>query len=157
QVALKDGSLLAGELTQRQLIPDPDNPDRQKKHRVQFKVGNRDLYGIDFRWVDEDQIAVRTHPRGIYLVERSEYGPLIGPPVRVLEGEREVADASSAPSLLPALVAKAARDRQAVRAIEKDEIGAVNYSLESIRLERRKLDYRQKGDPSRDFSQHRQA
>lgn len=157
QVALKDGSLLAGELTQRQVIPDPDNPDHQKKHRVQFKVGNRDLYGIDFRWVDEDQIALRTHPRGIYLVERSEYGPLIGTPVRVLDGEQEVADEASAASRVPALVAKAARDRQAVRAIEKDEIGAVNYSLEQIRLERRKLDYRQKQDASRDFSQERKA
>ena len=157
QLKLKDGSLLAGELTQRQTIPDPDRPDRVLKHRVQLKVGNRDLYGIDFRWVDEDQIAERSRPRGLYLVERSEYGPLIGTPVRVMEGDKQAASGSAVASLLPGLVAKAARDRRAMKAIEKDEIGEVNYALERIRLERRKLDYRQKQDPARDFAPERQA
>jgi phosphate transport system permease protein len=157
QLKLKDGSLLAGELIQRQAIPDPDRPDRVVKHRVQLKVGNRDLYGIDFKWVDEDQIAERSRPQELQLVERSEYGPLIGTPVRVMEGDKQLADASSAAEQLPGLVAKAARDRSTLRAIEKDEIGTVNYALERIRLERRTLDYRQKQDPGRDFAAERQA
>jgi phosphate transport system permease protein len=157
QLKLKDGTLLAGELMQRQLIPDPDKPDHPKKHRVQLKIGNRDLYGFDFKWVDEDQIAERSHPAGLYFVERSEYGPLIGTPVRVLEGDKEVAGTASAASMLPGLVAKAADDRRAVKAIEKNEIGGVNYALERIRLTRRKLDYRHKQDPARDLSAERQA
>jgi phosphate transport system permease protein len=157
QVKLKDGSLLAGELTQRQVIPDPDQPTHPEKHRLQFKVGNRDLYGADFRWVDEDQIAERTRPRELYLVERSEYGPLIGTPVRVLDGDKEMASGSGAAAMLDELVARAARDRRTIKAIEKDEIGGVNYTLERIRLDRRKLDYRQKRDPARDFASERQA
>jgi phosphate transport system permease protein len=157
QVKLKDGSLLAGELTQRQVIPDPDQPTHPEKHRLQFKVGNRDLYGADFRWVDEDQIAERTRPRELYLVERSEYGPLIGTPVRVLDGDKEMAAGSGASAMLDELVARAARDRRTIKAIEKDEIGGVNYTLERIRLDRRKLDYRQKQDPARDFAAERQA
>jgi phosphate transport system permease protein len=157
QVKLKDGSLLAGELTQRQVIPDPDQPTHPEKHRLQFKVGNRDLYGADFRWVDEDQIAERTRPRELYLVERSEYGPLIGTPVRVLDGDKEMAAGSGAAAMLAELVARAARDRRTIKAIEKDEIGGVNYTLERIRLDRRKLDYRQKRDPERDLAPERQA
>jgi phosphate transport system permease protein len=157
QVKLKDGSLLAGEQVQRQAIPDPDRPNRVVKHRVQLKVGNRDLYGIDFKWVDEDQIVERNQPQELYLVERSEYGPLIGTPVRVMEGDKQLADASSAAGQLPGLVAKVARDRHALRAIEKNEIGDVNYAIERIRLERRKLDYRQKQDPGRDFAAERGA
>jgi len=157
QVKLKDGSLLAGELTQRQVIPDPDQPTHPEKHRLQFKVGNRDLYGADFRWVDEDQIAERTRPRELYLVERSEYGPLIGTPVRVLDGDKEMASGSGAAAVLDELVARAARDRRTIKAIEKDEIGGVNYTLERIRLERRKLDYRQKRDPARDIAPERLA
>ena len=157
QVKLKDGSLLAGELTQRQVIPDPDQPTHPEKHRLQLKVGNRDLYGIDFKWVDEDQIAERTQPRELYLVERSEYGPLIGTPVRVLDGDKEMASGSGAAAMLDELVARAARDRRAIKAIEKDEIGGVNYTLERIRLDRRKLDYRQKQDPARDIAPERQA
>jgi len=157
QVKLKDGSLLAGELTQRQVIPDPDQPTHPEKHRLQFKVGNRDLYGADFRWVDEDQIVERTRPPELYLVERSEYGPLIGTPVRVLDGDKEMAAGSGAAAMLDELVARAARDRRTIKAIEKDEIGGVNYTLERIRLDRRKLDYRQKRDPARDFAAERQA
>jgi len=158
QLTLKDASVLAGEPVQRQAIPNPGQPDNLEKHRVQLKVGNRDLYGFDFKWVDESEIAKREEPAGLYLVERSEYGPLIGTPVRVVEGEKEVAAGPEAVRpRLPELVAKAARDREAVKAIEKDEIGGVNYILERIRLDRRKLDYRLKQDPSRDQSPERQA
>jgi phosphate transport system permease protein len=151
QLTLKDGSVLAGEPIQRQAIPNPGHADNLEKHRVQLKVGNRDLYGIDFRWIDESEIAKREEPGGLYLVERSEYGPLIGTPARIVLGEKEVAAGPEAVSArLADLVAKAARDREAVKAIEKDEIGRVNYALERIRLDRRKLDYRLKQDPSRD-------
>ena len=55
------------------------SPDHLKRHRVQLKVGNRDLYGVDFRWIDEDaDRQQREQPAGLFLVERSEYGPLIG-------------------------------------------------------------------------------
>jgi phosphate transport system permease protein len=152
QLTLKDGSVLAGEPVERQGIPNPGQPDHLKNHRLQLKVGNRDLYGIDFRWVNESEIAKREQPAGLYLVERSEYGPLIGTPERIVESATETASGPEAVSArLPELVAKAGRDRATVKAIEKDEIGAVNYALERIRLERRKLDYRQKQDPGRGF------
>jgi phosphate transport system permease protein len=157
QLKLKDGSLVAGELMQRQPIPDPGKPDHLKKHRLQLKIGNRDIYGIDFKWIDEEQVAERSRPEGLYLVERSEYGPLIGMPARVIEGDKEVASGPAAAAQLPALVAKASRDRKALKRIEKDEIGDVNYALERIRLERRKLDYREKQDPGRDFGAERRA
>jgi phosphate transport system permease protein len=156
QLTLKDGSVVAGEPVQRQAIPNPGQPDHLKKHRVQLKVANRDLYGADFRWIDESDIAKTEEPKGLYLVERSEYGPLIGVPARVGQGGQEIASGPEAVAeRLPELVAKAARDRAAIRRIEKDEIGAVNYRLERVRLDRRKLDYRQKQDPSRDFSTER--
>jgi phosphate transport system permease protein len=144
QVTLEDGSVFAGEPVQRQAIPNPGQPDHLLKHRLQLKVGNRDLYGFDFKWVDEADVKARERPPGVYLVERSEYGPLIGTPVRVLEGERETAAGPAAASALPALVDKAVRDRERLKGIERDEIGAVNYALERIRLERRRVDYREK-------------
>ncbi len=143
---------------QRQAIPDPGQPDHLKNHRIQLKVGNRDLYGIDFRWVNESEIAKREEPAGLYLVERSEYGPLIGTPAKIVEGGQETASGAQAVrARLPELVAKAGRDRAAVKALEKDEIGAVNYAIEKVRLDRRRLDYRLKQDPSRDQSAERQA
>jgi phosphate transport system permease protein len=144
QVTLRDGSVFAGEPMQRQAIPNPGQPDHLKKHRLQLKVGNRDLYGFDFKWFDEADVAKREEPQGLYLVERSEYGPLIGAPVRVLEQDKEVASGAAAASALPGLVEKGERDRREVKALEKDEIGSVNYDIERIRIQRRKLDYREK-------------
>ena len=158
QLTLKDGSVVAGEPVQRQAIPNPGQPDDLRRHRVQLKVANRDLYGADFRWIDESDIAKREEPKGLYLVERSEYGPLIGVPVRISEGGQEIARGPEAVAVrLPALVAEAARDRAAIRKVEKDDIGTVNYRLERVRLDRRRLDYRQKQDPPRDFSAERRS
>jgi phosphate transport system permease protein len=156
QYTLSDGSKLAGETVKRQAIPNPGQPDHLKKHRIQVRVGNRDLYGADFRWVDEAAIAGRERPKGLLFVERSEYGPLIGWPVKIVEGDREVARGEDAVrERLPAVLAKARRDRAAIRHLEKVEIGAVNYRLEGARLENRKLDYRQKRDPGLDLSAER--
>ena len=122
--------MLAGEPVQRQAIPNPGQPDHLKKHRVQLKVGNRDLYGIDFRWMDESEIAKRETPAALYLVERSEYGPLIGTPAKIVEGGKEIGERSRRRAR-PAAGARREGRRataRAVKAIEKDEIGAVNYA-----------------------------
>jgi phosphate transport system permease protein len=156
QLTLKDGAVLAGEPVQRQAIPNPGQPDHLEKHRLQLKVGNRDLYGFDFKWVNEAEIAKREEPQELYFVERSEYGPLIATPVRVLEGDKEVASGSAAAEALPGLLGQAERDRREVRALEKDDIGSVNYDIESIRLKRRKLDYREKGGGAGDLTAERQ-
>ncbi len=146
-LTLRDGTLVAGEPVQRQRIP--DRGGRPARHRVQLKVGNRDLYGLDFRWIDESEVARREKPEDLFLVERSEYGPLIGSPVRVVEnGEVTASDPHAVRTLLPSLLKKAARDREGLKALEKDEIGAVNYEIERLRLENRKLDYRATQDPS---------
>ena len=155
QVTHVDGSVFAGEPMQRQAIPNPGQPDHLQKHRLQLKVGNRDLYGFDFKWFDEADIAKRERPQGLYLVERSEYGPLIGAPVRVLEGDKEVAGGPAAAAALPGLLEKGERDRREVKALEKDEIGSVNYDIERIRLQRRKLDYREKQGGKSDLSAER--
>ena len=63
QLTLKDGSLVAGEPTQRQAIPNPGHADHNQNHRLQLKVGNRDLYGFDFKWIDEVEIQKRDEPR----------------------------------------------------------------------------------------------
>jgi len=148
QVTTVDGSVLAGEIAQRQAIPNPGQANHLLEHRIQLRTGNRDLYGFDFTWVDESDIVKRERPAGIYFVERSEYGPLVGTPVRIVDGDREIAsDPEAVREKLRTLVVQAARDREAIGKIEKDEIGAVNYEIERLRLEARKLDFRQGREP----------
>ncbi len=156
KVTTADGAVWAGEVNLRQAIPNPGEPDHLEKYRLQLKVGNRDLYGFDFNWLDESEIVKRERPQGLFLVERSEYGPLIGTPVRITEGDREVAsDEAATRKRLPALIEKAASDRETIKSLEKDEIGGVNYEIERLRLRTRKLDYLEREDSSKDFASER--
>jgi phosphate transport system permease protein len=156
QVTTRDGSVFAGELTRREAIPDPGHPDHLLNHRIQLRTGNRDLYGFDFTWVKEEDIVKRERPPGIFFVERSEYGPLVGTPIRIMEGDREVAsDPKAVREKLSEIVARAALDREAIRRVEKVEIGKVNYEIERLRLETRKLDFREERVPGLDLSAER--
>jgi phosphate transport system permease protein len=157
-VVLRDGSVFLGEVAGREAVPNPGHPDHLRRHRIQLKLGNRDLLGFDFKWIDEDQIAERSRPAGAHYVERREYGPLLGVPVLVQAGEAELARGeAAATAALPGLLARAARDRRALSRLEKDEIGAINYRLEQLRLRLRKLDYRARRAPGREQAKERAA
>ena len=158
QITLQDGTVLLGEVVAREPIPAPGTPEHLKRIRIQLKLGNRDLTGTDFRWVDEDQVTARERPADAVYVERREYGPFIGRVAKLVDGDREVASGSE--PVLAALqewIEKAERDRAAIRALERDRIGAVNYQIEQARLEIRRLDLEAKTQPGVDQSGVRTA
>jgi phosphate transport system permease protein len=158
QLTLADGSVALGELTAREPIPSPGNPAAPRKFRVQLKLGNRDVTGVDFKWIEEDQITARSVPGDALYIERREYGPFIGQAVKLTEAGTEVASGSEAViAALPPLVAKAAKDREALRDLELGEIGAVNYAIEQARLRGRKLDLELRRNPGVDQTQARAA
>ncbi len=157
QLELRDGEVLMGEIVAREAVPDPGEPSHAG-YRIQVKVGNRDLTGADFRWIDESEIVRRASPRGAVYVERREYGPFVGFVSAVSRGDRVVASGQEeAWNALQPLIDKAERDRAALRRLERDDIGAVNHELERLRLEERKLELQQRLDGSRDLSFERAA
>jgi phosphate transport system permease protein len=156
RVGLTDGSLFLGEMVQSEPIPAPGTGEHNQKHRIQLKVGNRDLLGFDFKWINEGEIVSRDYPPDAYYVERREYGPLLGAPLQLLQGEQVVAQGSAeVGKALPALLDKAEDDRASLEQIEKEEIGEINYRIEQARLEARKLDLRAAREPGRDLSRER--
>jgi phosphate transport system permease protein len=158
EVTLKDGTVLMGEVVGHEAIPQPGTPEHLKHFRIQLKLGNRDLTGMDFRWINEADIASTTHPGDAIYVERATYGPFIGRAVALTEGERPSAAGSEATlAALPALVAKAHADRHAIREIERDRLGAVNYRIEQLRLELRRLELEAQRAPGLDISASRVA
>jgi len=80
-LSLADGRTLVGEEAGRE--GDPAAPGST---RVRMKVGNRDLGGADFVWVREGDVRSRTAPADAWLLERLEYGPFYGTPVRLEDG-----------------------------------------------------------------------
>ena len=147
-VTLKDGSKRLAEISAHEGIPNPGQPDHLVNKRTLLKVGNRDLMGADFEWVNDADIVQRENPEDAWLVERREYGPFLGFPVRLNESGKEIAITSSAvAALLPSRLKSAEGDRATIRHLEKDDIGVINMRIERARLAARSLDARARRDP----------
>jgi phosphate transport system permease protein len=140
KATLADGTVVLGEQTSREAIPDPGTPNHLKKHRVQIKVGNREITGADFRWLRDDEITSTEYPADAVAVERREYGAFFGFPKSLKEGETEIASGVGLLKELKPRLKQADRDRDEIRRLEKDEIGELNRQLELIRLELRSLE-----------------
>jgi phosphate transport system permease protein len=141
RLMLSDGDVVLGEIVNREVIPGAVGPPDARPHRIQLKLGNRDITGVDFRWIDESAISRRDTPADAIYVERREYGPFVGMVSAIKEGDRTVASGSDdAWRGLQPLMAKAARDRDTIRRLERDVIGGINHRLERVRLTERRLD-----------------
>lgn len=133
-VTLTDGSRLLGEITAREKA----TPSHGK--RLQFKVGNRDIYGQDFRWVDEKDISSVTWPRDVVVLERKENGNFQGFLKSLsLEGLPVAAAASPWETLNNALDAVAGK-RKHLAETEK-RMADINTDAERFRLKALKLAY----------------
>ena len=158
ELTLKDGTIVMGEVSAREAIPAPGTAEHLKRFRVQLKLGNRDVTGSDFQWINEDQIASRSTPGDAVYVERRDYGPFIGKPVRLVEGVQEVAAGADAVlAALPGYLRRAKEQRDALRTLELDDIGGVNYRIEQARLRARRLDFDAARQPGVDQTQERAA
>jgi phosphate transport system permease protein len=118
-------------------------PGRPHEFRIKLKVANRDLYGADFQWVDESRIAKRDYPRDVAVIERTEWGLLIGNLKEVRDGGQPIAVGSAAAwAEIGKRKDEVDRVRHQIRAIEKSEIGAINAKQEALRLKLRGLELR---------------
>ena len=72
-LTLKDDTVIQGGIMKRETLP-----GEETKYRIQLKTGNRDLYAIDFRWINEEDIVSRDVPEDIIVFERTEWGNFIG-------------------------------------------------------------------------------
>lgn len=153
-VALHGGTRLLGAVRAREAIPrrgmsEDAAADAPAAYRTQFQVANRDLYGADFRWVDDDRMADRTYPADAVYLERYEWGPFFGFLQSVRRDGAVVADGFAA--AWPAFL-ELHRQTQAtldeIHRIEKRDIGDVNYELERLRIAVKRTERRER-DPTR--------
>jgi phosphate transport system permease protein len=144
QLTLTDGTGLMGQVTARERIPQPGAPaGTPERYRLQVKVGNRDLYGSDFVWVEEARIAERKTPLEALVIERREWGNLYGVIREVKEGDQVVAQGPGAGwAALQERLPQAVALFEEIRRIERKEIGAINSAQERIRLRLRRLELR---------------
>ncbi len=138
---LTDGKELMGQVAEREKVPQPGAPaGTPDRYRIKVKVGNRDLYGADFVWVEVANIARRDFPPEALLVERQEWGNLYGLIKEVRDGDRAIAQGPvEGWKALQVHVPEANATFKEIRRIEKKEIGTINYAQEKIRLKIKKL------------------
>ncbi|MBI3155798.1 MAG: phosphate ABC transporter permease PstA [Burkholderiales bacterium] len=108
--------------------------------RALFKMGNRDLTGVDFRWFPLPLLGEFSYPPDLVTVERHEWGNFYGQLVAVKEGGQVVARGEQA---WPALVERTRRARalfDRIHRIERRDIGRINFQIEQLRLQARRLE-----------------
>lgn len=135
---LKNGQRLMGEITHTEPIPEKTG------RRLQFKTGNRDLSGLDFRWVDRDMITRLQEPADALVLERQEYGNFYGflKAINVPD-----APAASGPDVWDRLVQarkQAATDLREVDKLRRKAM-ALNQDHERLRLRLLALRYHSGG------------
>ncbi len=108
--------------------------------RYLLKTGNRDVSGLDFRWILEPLIADRETPEKLVVFERTEWGNFYGFLENIKQDGKLVAEGEAAWNELLSRLEYVQAVREQIRHIEKDQIGGINYSIERLRLERRKLE-----------------
>lgn len=109
------------------------------------RVGNRDVYGQDFRWFRDDGMAPSSVPTDAVVIERLEWGNMYGYIAAIHEDGKVVAESGDAAGMaaFTRLHRRASDLREQIRDIERGEIGDINHELEQLRLERRSLELKQ--------------
>jgi len=138
-----DGKRVLGEILTREPVPEAKDGGQ----RIRVKIANRDLNGLDFRWIEEKEIAKRDTPPNALLLERQEYGNFHGFLKELRRGDEAIGGADAAG--LARLEAEQARIRPAfegLREMEKKEVGAINAALERDRLAVRRAEMKKDPD-----------
>jgi len=120
--------------------------DSELVRRVQLKSGNRDVVGLDFNWVLGPDIIAEHYPEDLVVIERREWGNFYGYLREVHENGINVTDTAPLWDVLNEHLGRARKIADEIRVIERDEIGAINYKLERLRLDQRRLELEGKAD-----------
>jgi phosphate transport system permease protein len=151
RVELTDGTVLAG--TERRgtiYRPNLSQLDADVRaeveandgfaYRTLYQTANFDIYGDDFNWVADFEVAEITQPEDFYYIERQTWGVFIG---RIAGMQIDGQDMEYDADVFRREQA-AARDRfREIRRIERNEIGRVNHLIERERLAQRRAVIRQ--------------
>jgi phosphate transport system permease protein len=136
---LSNGTRLLGEIHDEDTSP-------SGVQRLRLRVGNRDLTGLDFSWLDTDDLVKRSTPTDAVLLERLEWGPFYGRFVEIRRGDQVLADRpETIRTTFDDLHRQKLEQIDEIHALERGEIGDVNHALEKVRLAERRLDLKDLG------------
>ncbi len=115
--------------------------DQEFVERTLLKTGNRDVYGFDFKLiVKPNEVKVRK-PEDAIVFERTQWGNFYGYLQAIREQGNELSiDSSMLWNELKKRIKRVDKLRERIHEIEKEDIGAINYKIEKLRLQQRKIE-----------------
>ena len=142
QTQIGDTNVFSGEIVKKQTkkMMSPANSDlRNPKREWQLFVGNKDVYGFSFFFIDVDDITSVDKPKDIMMIEREEYGrALVYPEMLNIKGSEAIsANSAEFDEKFRKLLREIGDRRKEIKKIEKIEIGRINGKMEKIRLQLR--------------------
>ena len=145
QVTTYDGTNYLGQIVREEKIPETNLPDSLKEKdlvRYNLKIANRDIYGLDFKWIEEPQINNIEYPENAAVIERMEYGNFNGYLIQ-LEKNDEVISVkdSDFEKKLDEYIDLAEDYRSKIKNLEVGEVGKINYKIEQKNLAIKKIEY----------------
>ncbi len=138
QFTLKDGSVVLGEVWEKETHDNYDTGREETRYRI--KTANRDFYGLDFRWLKEDDISERQMPPTAWVLERQAWGQFFGFIIRLSNnGVALASDELNVAAQLPEWHKKMLAAADEIHQLEKGSIGSISMQIENMRLEKRKV------------------
>ncbi|MFT7234780.1 MAG: phosphate transport system permease protein [Methylophagaceae bacterium] len=107
--------------------------------RYLLKIGNRDYFGLDFRWINGQWMGEESRPEKVVAIERREWGHFYGYLGAVKEAGAIVAKDDAAWDELQIRLVRANSLVDQIKMIEKKDVGEINHGIELLRLEARQL------------------
>ncbi|GMR19881.1 MAG: phosphate ABC transporter permease PstA [Gammaproteobacteria bacterium] len=114
--------------------------DAKWLQRRLIKTGNRDILGSDFRWLLDIYTSESRYPKEVITIERREWGNFYGFLTTIKENGIVIAEGEAAWQETLKRLQRAQEIFKEIRYIEKDEIGDINYGIETLRLKQRRLE-----------------
>lgn len=111
---------------------------------ILLKTGNRDIFGMDFRWVRDSQITNSVPADNYATFERREWGNLYAIPKNIIDLETQTNVNGEIWPTLQEKIAEATSIHKQLEEIQNIDIGAINYQMEQIRLRKRSLELKDK-------------
>jgi len=113
------------------------------------KTGNRELVGLDFRWIVATDLQKVHYPKDILAIERYEWGNFYGYLQAVKQDGELVSSGDAAWEELQQRLVHALQIHGQIQKIEKNEMGRINYALDRLRLAERRLEINHDKDPEK--------
>lgn len=111
--------------------------EQPEQGRVQLKTGNRDVYGVDFRWIDVDAGTQTATPPRAVAFERREWGDYYGFIEGVYDGETLLASGPDAWRVLTQQIEEAHRLHDRVKGLETGEMEQLDGRIGALKLAQR--------------------